>query len=203
MTVVVPAAAVAAAGMVAVVMVTMVIAHNIGIVVQLTGKQCRHSSIRTAGNTAVKTNARLGQRSLGTAADAAADQHIRVQCMEHTGQGTMASAVGTDHLRGDDLTVANIIDLKKLRVAKVLENITVGISDCNSHNLFSFRFYKLISEAPGAALVAAGAEPVVAALDDQGAAFHQHPGKLLPGIGIDHLYRGPGNSHLLAALLLG
>ena len=203
MTVVVPAAAMAAAGMITVVMVAVVTAHNIGIVVQLTGKQCRHSSIRTAGNAAVKPDARLCQSSLGTTADAAADQNIRVQRVEHTGQGTVTAAVGTDHLRGDDLTVANIIYLKKLRVAKVLENITVGISDCNSHNLFSFRFYKLISETPGAALVAAGAEPVVTALDGQGSAFHQHPGKLLPGIGIDHLYRGPGNSHLLAALLLG
>jgi len=141
MTMVITAAAMAAAGVTCVmVMVTVVIALNIGVVEQLAGNKCLNRGIRTAGNTAEQTDTGCCQGCLGTAADAAANQHIRIQGVQHTSQGTVAAAIGADHLRGYNAAIPDFVDLKKFGVAKVLENLTVVISYRNSHIKISFSF---------------------------------------------------------------
>ena len=125
-------------------MMIVMIALHIGVKTQIAGQEILNSSICMAEATAVKLNASLGQRHLGTAADATADQNICVQGGQNTGQGAMAAAVGIHNLGGSDLAVLHIIDLKLLGMAKVLENIAVFISDCDSHNRISFRFLILL-----------------------------------------------------------
>ena len=73
----VPVAMIAAAVPVTVLMIMMITAH-LGIIGQFTGKQGRNGRIRITGYTAVQTDTCLFQRHPGTAADAAADQHIHL-----------------------------------------------------------------------------------------------------------------------------
>ncbi len=69
----------------------------------------------------------------GTAAKAAADQDIDRVVRQKSRKGTVANAVGPDHLTGDDLSVLDIIDLEILGPSEVLEDVSVLISSCNSH----------------------------------------------------------------------
>ena len=72
--VMIAAAAVIAAG-VAFAMV-MVITLDVGVKGEVSSQEVRNRCIRITGHTAVKLNAGLCQGHLGTAADAATDQHI-------------------------------------------------------------------------------------------------------------------------------
>ena len=128
------AAAAVTAAKVAFLMVVfpVMIALNIGIVEQVAGNQGFHSCISVAGNTAVQLNACCCKSHLGTAADTAADQDICMQRGQHTGQGTVAAAVGIHHFGGNDLAVLNIVNLKFLGMAEMLENLAVFIGNCNS-----------------------------------------------------------------------
>ena len=143
MTAAVTSAAVIAAGMAFPMMMVVMIALYIRVELQIAGYKSFHSGICIAGYTAEQPDPGCGQRHLGTAANAAADQHICIQGGEHTGQSAVAAAVGVHHLRCNDLTVLDIINLKLLGVTEVLEDHTVFISDCDSHNIFSFRFFIL------------------------------------------------------------
>ena len=141
----VAAAAVTAAGMTFFMMVlTVMVALNIGIVEQIAGNQCFHSSIGTAGNTAEEPDAGCCQSHLGTAADTAADQNICLESRQNACQSAVAAAVGIHNLGSNDLAVEHIIDLKLLGVAKVLENFTVFISYRDSHIDSSFQRYVIL-----------------------------------------------------------
>ena len=57
----------------------------------------------------------------------------------------MTDSVGTHDLAGDDFTVLHIINLEMLGSAKVLENVTVLISNCNFHvNKYPFCYCFLL-----------------------------------------------------------
>ncbi len=121
----------------------------------------------------------------------------------------MAGAVGVHHLTGDDFPVLHIIELKLLRMTEVLENFPVFIGNRNSHDRFSFGFFKLLLKLPsgavlpGTAHILAAAQAVVSARNLQGMAIHQGIGDLSPGCFVDPLHRRPGHSHLPSGLLLG
>ena len=115
------AAVIAAIVTLAMVMLSMVVALDIGVVIQLSCQEGFHRSIRISGYTAVELDSRCCQRHLGTAADAAANQHLCLQGLQHACQCAMAAAVGIHHRGGDYLAVLHIIDLKQLGVSKVLE----------------------------------------------------------------------------------
>ena len=71
------AAAVVTAGVtfLAVLMV-MVVTMNIGVIAQISAEQCAHCCVSVPTDTAVELDARFGQRSLRTAADASANQSV-------------------------------------------------------------------------------------------------------------------------------
>ena len=92
------AAAVVVGAIVTLSMVFMMAALDIGIVIQSPCQEGCHRSVRKALYAAVDYDARLSQRHLGTAADAAADQHLHIQIMEQGCQRTVAAAVGAHHL---------------------------------------------------------------------------------------------------------
>ena len=135
------AAAVIAAGMALAMVMVVMIALDIGIECQLAGNERFHCCVRIAGNAAVQLDARRSQCHLRTTADAAADQNICIQSGQDTCQRAVSAAHGIDNFRCNDLTLLHIIDLKLLGVAEVLENLAVFVSDCNSHRIYSFRFF--------------------------------------------------------------
>ena len=181
----------------------------IGIISQVSFCQCLGSFISTAGHAAIELDSCRCQRHLCAAANSAADQCIHIQRSEHASQSTVTAAVGIYNFRRDNLSILNIIDLKLSSVAKMLENFSVFIGNCNSHNGFSFRFFKqmvvsvFVAVALTAVRYASITQAVLAAPNHQWSALHQGIRQLFPGIGINELHRGTGNSHPLGALFLG
>ena len=90
--------------------------------------------IRASRNPGVQGNARLCQGILRPASDAAADQGIRLMLPQEPGQRPMAAPRGIHHLRGDDRTVLNLVQLKLLGMAKMLENLSIFIGNCKFHD---------------------------------------------------------------------
>ena len=132
----VAAASVITAGMT--LAVTVVTAHDIRIVVQLTGEEGRNCFICTACDTAVQLNASLIERHLRTAADAAADQCVNLIGCEKAGECAVSAAVGVDNPGRRDRAALYVVKFKLCRVSKMLEHLPVLISNCNSHRNISF-----------------------------------------------------------------
>ena len=121
-----------------VVVLSVVAAHHMGVIGQRSGSQRLCRLVRVAGYTAIQLDACCCQRRLGAAADTAADQRVHVQRAQNACQCAVAAAVGIYHLGRYDLPVFRVVDLELLRVAKVLKNFSVFVSDRNSHDVFSF-----------------------------------------------------------------
>ena len=137
-------AAVVAAG----VAFTVMVAADVGIVIQVACQECLHSIVSIAGNAAVELDACLSQSHLSAAADAAADQDVNAAAKEEASQGAVAAAVGVHDLGGDDGAVFHIVDLKLLGVTEVLEDQLVCVSNCNLHgikNSFGFVVKSIIA----------------------------------------------------------
>ena len=135
-----------AAGMAFSVMI-MVAAPGIGVIVQTAAQECCHSSIRAARNTAVNHDSLLCQCHPGTAADAAADQRLHIQCPQNACQRAMAAAARGNHLSRHHFAFGDLIDLEGLRVAKVLEHHTVFVSNRNSHKKDFLSIFLLVYHA--------------------------------------------------------
>ena len=130
--VMITAASVITAGVTFAVMI-VVIAADIGVEAQRACQQVFHRGVSVTTATAVQGDTCLLERHLGTAADATADQHIRVKPGQNAGQGTVTTAVGINNFGRNDAAVFHFIDLKLLGMTEMLEDHTVGISNCNSH----------------------------------------------------------------------
>ena len=61
---------------------SVVIAPDTGVIGQLVCQEICHLVIGIAGDTAVEPDSGLGQGSLGTAADTATDQHLRLELLQ-------------------------------------------------------------------------------------------------------------------------
>jgi hypothetical protein len=97
-----------------------------------------HSRVRVAGSARADFYARVRKRVQGTATQAPADQGPDVPVRQQAGQGTVADAVGRDHLTGKDLSVFYFIYLKIFCSSEMLEDIAVFIGYCYFHILSSF-----------------------------------------------------------------
>ena len=122
------------------VLVVVVIAADIRIVAEISGQQRMDSRVGITADTAEEPDARLCQRLLRAAADAAADERVHTVLHQEASQRTMAAAVGIDHFGSDDPVAVDLIDLELLGVAKVLEDLAVCVGNCNFHVCFSFVF---------------------------------------------------------------
>ena len=120
---------------------SVMITFYIRIIVKLAGNKSFHRSICIAGNTAKETNTCCCQCHLGATTNTAADQHIRVQCSQNTGQSTMTASIGINNFRSNNFSILYIVQLKLFSMSKMLENIPVFIGNCNSHKMISFRFF--------------------------------------------------------------
>ena len=205
----VTAAAVIAAGMTfTVMMLTMMIALHIGIVCQNTCQECFYCSVCIAGNTAEQLDTGCRQSHLGTTTDTAANQNIRLQGLQYASQSTVSTAVGIHYFGGYDLTFLHIIDLEHLGVAEMLEDVSVFISNRNSHTItvlpFLILYIKSMFET-GIGIAALGltvAESVIAAFNPKRPPVYQHISQFLSGGSINQLYGCSGNTHPFTAFFL-
>ena len=207
MTAVVPAPMVAA-GMSALTVIVMV-AADIGIVTKAARQQGIHRRIRFTADAAIESDAGRGQRHLGSAANAAANQGVYPSLHQEACQGTMAIAVGVDHFCAGDFIPRHLIDLELLRMAEVLEDLTVFISDCDFHIRFSFSFVigfvicLYLAAAPAAQMLLSAADAIAAAGNVQRLSIYEASRNFAPRTLIDLLHGGAGDVHLFSALSVG
>ena len=128
--------------------------------------------------------------------------------MEDSGQSSVASSVGVDDFRLSHSPALCVINFELFCVAKMLKNLAIFISDCNSHSIGSFLFFVLLMigafktfVVPAAFL--AVAQTVIASPDAQRTSLHQGQSQFFSGVLIDPLNGSSGDLHPLAALLLG
>ena len=113
--------------------VRVMITFRIGIADQRAGQQRLHRLIGISRYAVVQLDSGLLQRILGTAANAAADQPAHALLLEKRRQRTMPAAGGRHNLLGNHSAFLHVIQLKLLRVTKMLENLSVLVGDRNSH----------------------------------------------------------------------
>ena len=189
-------------------MVVMV-AVDVRIIQQLAFDQRLHCFICAALDAAEQLDASLCQCVLCACADAAADQRVNAALCKQPCKCAMSAAVGADDLGRDDLTVLNVIQLELSGVAKMLEDVAVFISYCDSHICFSFSFQcRIIREvgSPAASATAhfsSVAQPVISAGNLKRAAVDKAVRQLIPCRLIDLGNSCPGNLHLPGSLLMG
>ena len=128
----------------------MMAALHIGIVGQPVFQQSGYRLICIPGDAAVKPDPSLIESHPGTAADAAANQGIRLETGKNPSQGTVPLSVGVYHPGADNLIAFHIVNLKLGGVTEVLIDFSLFVSNCNSHGMFSF-FHFVSSQFPGAA----------------------------------------------------
>ena len=197
------AAVVAAAVAALTVLMVMVVAVDIGIIAEVSDQQRRDRRVRLTADAAVELDARLCQRGLRAAADAAADQSVHAALHEEARQRAMAAAVGVDHLCADDLAVRYVVELELRRVAKVLEDHAVFIGNCDFHGNFSFIFVFAFAASGDTALpLLSAADAAVSAADAQRLPVDEAGGDLAPRALVDLLHGRAGNVHLRGALLV-
>ena len=119
----------------------VVVAADIGVIVQVACQECFHSVIGIAGNAAVELDACLSQSHLCAAANTAADQNVNAAAEQETCQSAMAGAVGIHDLGGDDGAVFNVVNLELLGVAEVLVNQFVCVSNYDFHGVKNSFFF--------------------------------------------------------------
>ena len=153
------------------VMLAVVVAVDVRIKLQLICEKGLYRRVRIPAGSAVELNARFRQCRLSAAADAAADQDIRLQGRENARKSTVAGSVGAYHLGGNNLSVLYIVNLKGFCVSKMLKNLSIFVSNCDSHLMISFRYLKYLiagmfkAVLKAAETVAAIAELIVAAFN--------------------------------------
>lgn len=111
----------------------MMAAMHIRVICKRSGQIGFHRFIRRTGYAAAETDSCFGQRCLGPAANAAADQHICLRLCQKAGQRTMSLPVCIDNLCAYDFPVQDIVELKLSGMSEMLKDDSVFISYRNSH----------------------------------------------------------------------
>ena len=122
--------------------------HRVRVVGQAPRQQGGHRPVGVPRRAGVESDARLGQSVSGAAADAAADEGLHAVLPQEARQGPVAAAVGVHHPAGDHRAVFHVVELELLRVAEVLEYLTVFISDCDFHDKCSSLFRPEFRQPP-------------------------------------------------------
>ena len=117
------------------VMMVVVVAPGVGIIREPAFGQRLDRRVRGAVHAAVELDPGLSQRILCAHANAAADQRVRLRGFQKTGQRAVSAAVCGYNLLRDDLTALHVVELELLRVAEMLEDLSVFVSYCNSHSI--------------------------------------------------------------------
>lgn len=126
--------------------------------------------------------------------DSAADQSVYICCQQESGKRTVPISIGINNLFVYDLPVLDIIQLKLLGMSKMLKDLPIVISNCDSHCSISFLnnilidLYRFIF--------------TVSACDQKPFAINERIRDLLSGAVIDCRDRSTGNMHSVRAGLL-
>ena len=169
------------------VMVVVVVAACVGVVGEPSLRKGPCRRVSGALNAAIEPDPGFGQGHLRAHTDAATDQRINLCCLQETRKSSMTASIGIDDLLINNLPLFSIIQLKLLGMAKVLEDFSVSICDCNSHNICSFLNDFLIDLD--------WFKFTMSACDQQPLPVHKSVGNLFPCTVIDGSYRSPGNVH--------
>lgn len=113
--------------------VVVMIAHNIRVVAESARKISIDSVVSTAVYAAEKLDASLSKSSLSTSADAAADEDINAVHSEEACKSAVTAAESWDNLLAHDFVVSNVVNLELFSVAEVLKDLTVFVSNRNTH----------------------------------------------------------------------
>ena len=120
----------------AVLMVMVILAYGIRRIVQTAVQEGLYGQIRISGSSRIKRNARLGKGFSGAGAQTAADQGVRAQAFDISGQRFMAVPVSADNFSSRDLSVFDRVNLKLFCPSEMLENFSVFISYRDFHKCF-------------------------------------------------------------------
>jgi len=92
-----------------------------------------HSRFGIANNTGINLDTTGSQAVFSSGSDTTADQGFNVIFHQEIHQSTVAGAVTVNNFRTNDLFAVQFKDLKFFAMAKMLINLTIGISYCNFH----------------------------------------------------------------------
>ena len=115
-----------AAAVVAMVLVVVMALYG-RVIGQRSSQKAGHRLIGGAGHTAVELNTSLCQSCPGTSSNTATDQGVHTALRQQASQSAMAAPVGAENGRRLNRPLSYIIDLKLLRMAKVLEHLAIFI----------------------------------------------------------------------------
>ena len=169
------------------VMMPVVVTAGIGVIFQRSFNKSFYSSISSALNPCIKLDPGIGKCRLRTHANASANQSIRLNRLQESCKCSVAAAVGRYDLFVYDPALRNVVQLKLLGMAKVLEDLSVFIGDCDSHTVVSFLHNGLLqfNRFKGAS----------AACDQQPLPADEGVRHLPPGAVVDGRDGGPGDVH--------
>ena len=119
-------------------LVVVMVAVNLRIVAETSRQQRLHRIVGAAGHAAIEPDARIRQRRLRAAANAAADQCVGPMPKQEACQRAMSAVAGIHHLCGSDLAVLHLIQLKLCRMSKMLINLPILIGYRDFHIIISF-----------------------------------------------------------------
>ncbi len=177
------------------VMMTVVVTSGVGIIGERSFRKSLCGVIRRALDSGIEHDSHIRKRCLGSHADPAADQSVCFYCLQETRKGAVSVPVGINNLLIHDLSIFDVIQLELFGVAKVLEDLSVFICNCNSHGIRSFPDDFLIDLDRSIF--------TVSACDQQPFPIHKGISNLFPCAVIDGCDSGPGNVHPGCAGFLG
>ena len=122
----------------AVMMVSMMVTMSIRVIFQCSCSKSFCGLVRQSLNTGIEFNPSISHCHLSTHTDAATDQRIYLCCLQETGQCTMSTSIRVYYLLSCDSVFLHIIQLEPLGMTEVLEDLSVFVSDCDSHCTSSF-----------------------------------------------------------------
>ena len=94
--------------------------------------------VRASLHAGVELDADVGQRHLRAHADAAANQRVDLGRLQESRQRAVPASVGINDLLSRDFSVFYIVQLELFRMSEVLKNLSVVISNRDSHCHASF-----------------------------------------------------------------
>ena len=138
MAAVIAAAVTATAVFALAVLVIMVVTVHIRVIAEISSDECIDRCICVPADPTEKTDTDLGECHLCTTTDAATDQCIDTELHQEACQCAVATAIRIHYFCTNDFAVCDIVDLKLCGMSEVLENLSVFIGYCNSHDDISF-----------------------------------------------------------------
>ena len=122
-------------------MVPMMVAVDGRVELQRAVQQRLDRRVRRAVHPAVQADARRGQRRLGPAADAAADQGIHPPGLQQSGQSAVSLPVCAQHPGFGDAAILHGVQFELFGAAEMLEDAAVFVSYCDFHTGWSFLLF--------------------------------------------------------------